>query len=134
MVDEAANQQLKIIRTKYYKIKEKQKQKKKGKRKSAQVWKYLQKVLQLIADIWVLLIVVNEGIVCNQRILWANVDGIINLPVNITYFPCRMEQTLNKKKHLFLSYWLGEKNLKGKINIFLNHLPAGNIVTSGMVR
>lgn len=55
---------------------------------------YSQEVVQLIADVGVLLIVVDKGIMCNQRILGANIDGIINLPVHITHFSCWMEQTL----------------------------------------
>lgn len=59
---------------------------------------YSQKVLQLIADILVFLIIVDKGIMGNQGILRANIDGIINLPVHITNFPCRMEQTLKQTK------------------------------------
>lgn len=59
---------------------------------------YSQKVLQLVADILVLLVIEDKGIMCNQSILGANVDGIINLPVHVTNFPCRVEQTLREGK------------------------------------
>lgn len=77
---------------------------------------YSQKVLQLIADVWVLLIIVDKGIMCNQCILGANIDGIINLPVHITNFPCRMEQTLFLKKRFFF-FRKGGSNLADQFEV-----------------
>lgn len=35
---------------------------------------------------------------CDQCILGTNVDGVVDLPVHITHFASRMEQTLLREK------------------------------------
>ena len=53
-----------------------------------------QDVLQLRADVAVLLIIVDVRVVSDKSILRANVDGIVDLPVDIPHLPGRVEQTL----------------------------------------
>lgn len=55
---------------------------------------YLQNIIQLIADVDVLLIVVHLWIVSDQGVLRADVDGVVDLPVDVSHFPSRVEQTL----------------------------------------
>lgn len=55
---------------------------------------YLQDVLQLTTDINIFLVVVDLRIMGNEGILWANVDGVVDLPVDISDLPGWMEETL----------------------------------------
>lgn len=55
---------------------------------------YLQDIFQLITDINVFLIVVDLRVVGDEGVLWANVDRIVDLPVDISHLPGRMEETL----------------------------------------
>lgn len=55
---------------------------------------YLQDIVQLVADVHVLLVVVHLRVVGNEGILGADIDGVVNLPVDVTHLPCRVEQTL----------------------------------------
>lgn len=55
---------------------------------------YLQNVLQLVAHVHVLLVVVDLGVVSDQGVLRADVDGVVDLPVHVPHFASRMEQTL----------------------------------------
>lgn len=55
---------------------------------------YLQDILQLTTDINIFLVVVDLRIMGNEGILWANVDGVVDLPVDISDLPGWMEETL----------------------------------------
>lgn len=55
---------------------------------------YLQDIVQLIADEHVLLVVVDLWVVGDEGVLGADVDGVVNLPVDVSHLPGRMEQTL----------------------------------------
>lgn len=55
---------------------------------------YSQDVLQLVAHVHVLLVVVDLGVVRDQGVLGADVDGVVDLPVDVPHFASRMEQTL----------------------------------------
>lgn len=58
--------------------------------------RYLQGVVQLVADVHVLLVVVDLWVVSDERVLRADVDGVVNLPVDVSHLPGRMEQTLER--------------------------------------
>lgn len=55
---------------------------------------YLQNVLHLVAHVHVLLVVVDLRVVSDQGVLGADVDGVVDLPVDVPHFASRMEQTL----------------------------------------
>lgn len=61
-----------------------------SKRKLGEVL-YLQDILQLVADVNVLLIVIHLRVVGDQGVLRADVDGVINLPVDISDLASWME-------------------------------------------
>lgn len=61
-----------------------------SKRKSGEVL-YLQDILQLVADVDVLLIVIHLRVVGDQGVLRADVDGVVNLPVHISDLASWME-------------------------------------------
>lgn len=61
---------------------------------------YLQNVFELIADVDVLLIVVDLWVMSNQGVLGTNIDGVVNLPVDVSHLPGRMEQTLQRQTGL----------------------------------
>lgn len=52
---------------------------------------YLQDILQLVADVNVLLIVIHLRVVGDQGVLRADVDGVVNLPVHISDLASWME-------------------------------------------
>ena len=60
---------------------------------------YLQGVVQLVADVRVLLVVVDLGVVSDQGVLRADVNGVIDLPVDVSHLPGRVEQTLKTKDY-----------------------------------
>ena len=57
---------------------------------------YLQDVLQLTADKGVLLVVVHLWVVGDERVLGADVDRVVDLPVDVPHFPGWVEQTLGR--------------------------------------
>lgn len=57
-------------------------------------YSYLQGVIQLVADVHVLVVVVDLRVVSDERVLRADVDGVVDLPVDVPHLPGRMEQTL----------------------------------------
>lgn len=64
---------------------------------------YLHDVLQLVADENVFLVVVDLWVVSDEGVLRADVDGVVNLPVDVSHLPGWMEQTLKRwKTCLFL--------------------------------
>ena len=59
---------------------------------------YLQDVFQLAADKGVLLIVVHLWVVGDEGVLGADVDGVVDLPIDVPHFPGWVEQTLGETK------------------------------------
>lgn len=55
---------------------------------------YLQDVIQLVADVHVLLVVVDLWVVSDEGVLGADVNGVVDLPVDVSHLPGWMEQTL----------------------------------------
>ena len=55
-----------------------------------------QEVLQLIAEVRVLLIVVDVWVMSNESILGADVDRVVDLPVDVSHLPGWVEQTLGR--------------------------------------
>ena len=76
---------------------------------------YLQDVLQLTADKRVLLIVVHLWVVGDEGVLGADVDRVVDLPIDVPHFPGWVEQTLggdkavqitkSRRRHLGRSGW-----------------------------
>lgn len=58
---------------------------------------YLQRVLQLVAHKHVFLVIVDLWVVSDEGVLRANVDGVVDLPVDVSHLPGRMEQTLRTR-------------------------------------
>lgn len=66
---------------------------------------YLQGVFELVADVDIFVIVVDLWVVSNQGVLRADVDGVVDLPVDVPHFPGWMEQTLqNARQFEFTLY------------------------------
>lgn len=63
---------------------------------------YLQGVFELVADVDIFVVVVDLWVVSNQGVLRADVDGVVDLPVDVPHFPGWMEQTLQNARQ-FLS-------------------------------
>lgn len=59
---------------------------------------YLQDILQLVADVDVLLIVIHLRVVGDEGVLRADVDGVVDLPVDVSDLACWMEETLEEKR------------------------------------
>ena len=57
---------------------------------------YSQYVFELTADKGVLLIVVHLWVVGDEGVLGADVDRVVDLPVDIPHFPGWVEQTLGE--------------------------------------
>lgn len=55
---------------------------------------YLQGVVQLIADVHVFLVVVDLWVMGDEGVLRADVDGVVNLPVDVSHLPGWMEKAL----------------------------------------
>lgn len=65
---------------------------------------YLQGVFELVADVDIFVVVVDLWVVSNQCVLRADVDGVVDLPVDVPHFPGWMEQTLQNTRHSFRVY------------------------------
>lgn len=55
---------------------------------------YLQGVVQLVADVHVFLVVVDLWVVGDEGVLRADVDGVVNLPVDVSHLSGWMEKAL----------------------------------------
>lgn len=55
---------------------------------------YLQDVFQLITDINIFLVVVDLRVMGDEGVLGSDVDGVVDLPVDVSDLPGRMEETL----------------------------------------
>jgi len=58
---------------------------------------YLQDVLELVAEEDVLVVVVDLRVVGDEGVLRADVDGVVDLPVDVPHLPGRVEQTLQRR-------------------------------------
>lgn len=61
---------------------------------------YLQAVFELIADVDIFVVVVDLWVVSNQGVLGADVNRVVDLPVDISHLPGWMEQTLQHDRPL----------------------------------
>jgi len=53
-----------------------------------------QNILQLVADVSVFVVIVDMRIMSDERVLGADVDGVIDLPIDVPYLAGWVEQTL----------------------------------------
>lgn len=58
---------------------------------------YSQVVFKLTTNKRVLLIVVDKRIMCDQCVLGADIDAVVDLPVHVSHFASRVEQTLLRR-------------------------------------
>lgn len=59
---------------------------------------YLQDILELIAYVDVLVVIIDLRVMGDQSILRANVDGVVDLPVDVPHLSGRVEQTLKREQ------------------------------------
>lgn len=55
---------------------------------------YLQDVFQLITNINIFLVIVDLRVMGNEGVLRSDVDGVVDLPVDVSDLPGWMEETL----------------------------------------
>ena len=60
----------------------------------------LQHVIELISRVGVLGVVRNPGVTRHESVLSANIQRVVDLPINISDFPRRMEKALKQTKKL----------------------------------
>lgn len=86
-----------VLYTKRDRTKGEQREREEGEKSSERESRSVsQEVLQLIAEVRVLLIVVDVGVMSNESILGADVDRVVDLPVDVSHLPGRVEQTLGR--------------------------------------
>lgn len=54
----------------------------------------LQDIVKLVANVGVLIVVVDPRVMCYESVLGADVDGVVDFPVHISDFPSWVKQTL----------------------------------------
>lgn len=54
----------------------------------------LQDIVKFVTNIGVLIIIVDSWVMCYEGILGANVDGVVNFPIDISDFPSWVKQAL----------------------------------------
>ena len=58
----------------------------------------LEHIIQLISRVGVLGVVRDPGVAGNDRVLGADVEGVVDLPVDIADFSSRVKQALKKNR------------------------------------
>lgn len=54
----------------------------------------LQDVVKFVSNIGVLIIIVDSWVMCYERVLGADVDGVVNFPIHISDFASWVKEAL----------------------------------------